>query len=157
MKHLRAFVVLLAVGTASVADEKPKIDARNAVEGYVAAALAGRLEDAAALAVEGRSPAQKKRIEEFKGLLGVKALGIARVVVSEKKGRAIALSRAIKLTKTNPDGRDTGCLVFALVESRGRWLLEDIDFRTEEAAREKVEGFQKKNPDAKEIPSRSEK
>jgi hypothetical protein len=157
MKHMRTFVVLLAVATAAVADEKPTTNARAVVEGYVAAALAGKVKDAGALAVGGRSPAKKERIEEFKVLLGRKSLEIARVLVGEKKGQAIALSEAVKLTKANPDGRDTGYLVFALVKSKDQWLLADIDFRTEQAAREKFEEFQKKNPDAKEIPARSGK
>ncbi len=157
MKHTRTFVVLLAVGTAAVAGEKPKPNARDAVEGYVAAALAGKVEDAAALAVEGQSPAKKERIEQFKGLLSVKAFKITRVLVGEKKGQAIAVSEAVKLTKASPDGQDTGCLVFALVKSRDKWLVKDIDFRTEEAAKEKVNGFEKKNPGAKEIPAKSEK
>src|SRR5579885_1314453 len=111
MKHVVPFaVVMLAIGTLAVADERPKPDARDAVEGYVAAALAGKVDDAAAWAVEGQGPAKRKRIEEFKGRLGVRALKIAKVLVGERKGEAIAISEPVKLTKANPDGRDGGRL-----------------------------------------------
>lgn len=40
--------------------------------------------------------------------------------------------------------------MFALVESGTQWVLKDIDFRSEYAAKEKVNAFQKKSPDAKE-------
>jgi hypothetical protein len=157
MKPMSMVVVLLAVGTAAGADEKPKANARDVVEAYVAAALAGKVADAAALAVEGKSAAKKKRIEELKRLLVVKALEMNRVLVSEKKGEALAVSDTVQLTKANPDGQDRGRLVFALVKSGKKWLVRDIDFRNEEAANEKTRGFEKTNPDAKEIPPRARK
>jgi hypothetical protein len=112
------------------------------------------VDEAAALAVEGQSPAGKERIEEFRNLLGVKALRIAVVQASEKAGRAAAVSERVKLTKANPDGRDVGCLSFQLVQVDGRWLLKDIDFDTEARAKEKLEAFVKKHPDAKELPGK---
>jgi hypothetical protein len=157
MKPMSTFAVMFAVGTLAIADEQPKPNARNAVERYVAAALAGKDEDAAALAVEGKSPAKKKRIEELKRLLGGKALKLPTVLVGETKGEAIAVSESVKLTQANPDGRDTGCLVFGLVKSGDKWLVRDIDFPTAEAAKEKVKGFEKKNRDSKEIPAGAQK
>jgi hypothetical protein len=141
----------------ALGQEKPKLDARETVEGYVHSALAGRLDEAAAFAVEGQSPSRRERIEEFRGMVGVKALKIASVVVSEKKGQAIAVSEAVKLTRANPDGRNTGALVFALVKLGDKWLVKDIDFRSVEAVKEMAKGFEKQMPDAKEIPARSAK
>lgn len=148
MKTPCTCLVLFIVAIPAFADEKP--NPRRSVEGYVAAVLAGKADDAKALAVEGQSPAKAKSIEKLKALLNVKTLKISSVHASEKKGQAVAVSEAVKLTKANPDGRDTGCLVFTLVRSGGRWLLKDIDFRTEADAREKVKAFLKKNPDAQE-------
>jgi hypothetical protein len=70
MRSLITLAVLLVLGPAAGADDKPRIGARDVVERYIAAALAGKVEDAAALAVKGKSPAKKKRIEELKTLVG---------------------------------------------------------------------------------------
>lgn len=149
MRPKIVLVVAVAFGTEAVGQDISP-NARETVERYAAAALADKVDYAAALAVAGQAPAQKERIEEFGKLIGVKALKIARVLASEKLGQAIAVSEAVKLAKANPDGRDTGVLVFALVRSGNKWLVKDIDFRTEGAAKERLKAFEKKNPDAKE-------
>jgi hypothetical protein len=89
--------------------------------------------------------------------VGAGTLKLDRILVGENKGQAIAVSQAVKLTKANPDGRNTGRLVFGLVKSGNRWLVRDIDFRTEDEAKEKVKAFEKKNPDAKEIPEKGKR
>jgi hypothetical protein len=155
MRYLSVFVFLAAFGATVVAEEKTATDARRAVEGYVAAALTGKVDDAAALAVADQSPAKKKRIEEFQQQLGVKALKVVTVLASAKKGQAIAVSEKVKIIKPNPDGRDTGVLSFKLLKMKDKWLVKDIDFGTEEKAKGKVKEFGKKNPDAKEVPAKS--
>src|SRR5262249_19405903 len=155
MKQLSMLAVLAVLGTSAVAEDKPKPDARTTVEGYVAAALAGKVEDAAALAVADQAPSKKKRIEEIPKLLGVKKLKITTVLAGETKGEGLAVSEKVKLTKANPDGRDTGVLTFKLVNDKGKWLVRDIDFDTEAQAMEKSKQFGKKNPDAKEVPAKS--
>jgi hypothetical protein len=164
MRNVSVYVTLfllavLPMSRAAGAD-KPKAENRNArevVEGYVASALAGHVQEAAALAVPDQSPAQKTRIEEFKELLGEQALKIVSVHFSDKNGRAMAVSQPVKLTKANPDGRNMGRLVFELTRMGDKWLLKDIDFRTDEAAQERVKTFGQKYPDAKEIPAKAEK
>ncbi|HEY8504191.1 MAG TPA: hypothetical protein VIL46_06380 [Gemmataceae bacterium] len=92
-------LALLAPAAAAGA-EPPKADARNArevLEAYGAAALAGKTDEAAALAVPGQSPSHKERIAELKDLLGVKELKIARAYASEKKQEAVALSDKVKI------------------------------------------------------------
>lgn len=153
MKSTLGFLALYVMTAAAGADDK-KADARDAIEGYLAAALAGKAESAAALAVEGQSPSKKERIDEFKALVAVDTLKVVRVQASSKKGQAVAISEQVKLTKANPDGRDTGVLSFKLVRVNGKWLLKDIDFDTEAKAREKIDVFKKKNPDAEEVPAR---
>src|SRR4051812_24437780 len=88
------------------ADPKPTPDARAIVEQYVAAALGGKTDDAAKLAVEGQSPSKPKRIEEFKELIGKDKLALTTVLASDGKKSALAVSDSVKLTKANPDGTD---------------------------------------------------
>ena len=114
-----------------------KQNARDVVVQYVAAALSGKVDDAVALAVEGQSPSKPEKVKEFKTI--VKAAKIQSVW--EDEGNAIAVSDEIK---------DKGYLVFALVRSKDKWLVKDIDLRSEEKAKEQVEKFKKKYPKAKE-------
>lgn len=137
--------VLLAL---FAADDKPKANARQAVESYVAATLAGKVEEAAAVAVEGQSPGRKKNIEEFKALVNLKELRILAVHACDKSGRATAVSEPFTLTKANPDGSDTGCVTFLINRVKDRWLVKDIDFRSKAAAQEQVKTFLKRYPEA---------
>lgn len=155
MRHIGGVAVVLAFGISAFADDKPKPDARAAVERYVAAALAGKVDDAVALAVVGQSPSRKDNIEEFKALVAAKAVELPTVWADEKTGRAIAMSEEVKITRANPDGRDTGRLTFGLVKSGDKWLVKDIDFKTGAKAKEQVETFRKKYADAKELPARA--
>lgn len=155
MRYLSVIAILAAYSATVAAEQKTANDARESVEDYVAATLAGKVDDAAALAVADQSPAKKKRIEEFQPLLGVKALKIVTVLTAAKKGQAIAVSEKVKITKPNPDRRDTGVLSFKLVKIKDKWLVKDIDFDTEEKAKGKVQDFGKRNPDAKEVPAKA--
>ncbi len=154
MRFAIPFLIVTLPGSAC-ADDSKKPDVRNprqVIEAYVTAALTGKTDDAIALAVEGQSAARKKRIEEMKALLDVPALRIAGVHASEKAAQALALSEKVKLTKAQPDGRDSGCLLFTLIKRKDRWLVKDVDFRSQENAGERVQTFLKQNPDTKEIP-----
>jgi hypothetical protein len=155
MKRVTVVGVVLALGAGALADDK-KANARTAVERYVAAALAGKVEEAAGLAVSGQSPSRKKNIEEFKAMVDAKKVQIPTVWADEAKGRATAVSEKVRVTQANPDGRDTGYLTFLLNKSGGEWRVKDIDFKTEKQAREQVEKFRKKYPDAKELTAKSE-
>lgn len=153
MNRVALIAVVLTFSTTAFADDKPaSSDPRTVVERYVAAALAGKTDDAVKLAVEGQSPSNKDKIEEFKALVDAKSVRFPTVFVGTTKGQAIAVSEAVKITEADSDGRDTGRLVFALVKSRDQWLVKDIDFRTEANAKEQVEKFKSKNADAKELP-----
>lgn len=154
MRHVAVVAVVLVFGVDTSADEK-KAGPRATVEKYVAAALAGRVDDAVGLAVDGQSPSRKGTVEEFKTLVDAKAVKMPTVWADEKKGQAVAVSEEIKITEARPDGRGKGHLVFSLVRAGDRWLVKDIDFRTGEKAKEQVDGFRKKNPDAKELPAKS--
>jgi len=155
MQRACAILVLLIAASVVVADDKPKVKARNAretLEGWIAAALAGEVDKATPLADPNTSLAAEKGVKKFQKRLGVKALKIPTVYVSEKQGQAAAMSEAVTLTKANPDKRDSGVLSFLLIRVEGKWLLKDIDFDTKERAAVKVKDFPKQYPDAKELP-----
>lgn len=154
-----AFAVALAFGGTSPADEKKaeEPNARQIVEQYVAAALAGKTEDAAALARPGQSPSNPERIAEFKTIVNVKALKFPSVLSSEKKSEAVAQSEAVKLPKPTPDGKDQGHVMVTLVRVDGKWRVKDIDFRSEDKAKERMKSFAEANPDAREVPAKPEK
>jgi hypothetical protein len=162
MIRLTAVLLLLTSGLLLAEYKQPpeamatiELDARGTIELYVTAALAGKVDDAAKLAVHGsspQSPAKKERIEEFKAMVDAKAIKFPTVLAG--KQQAIAVSEGVKLTKAQPDGTDKGVLIFALVKSDDEWLVKDIDFRTEESAKDQVEKFKKKYPDAKNVPSK---
>jgi hypothetical protein len=137
----------------AAAQEKPPRDARGTVEGYVRSALAGKADEAAALAVAGQAPASKERIEELQGMIGVKPLRIDNVLASAKGGQAIAVSESVKLKKANPDGSDTGAIVFTVTKMADQWRIRDIDFRSIDDAKERLKAFAMKYADAKEIPA----
>lgn len=158
MKRCVLLLAALIPTPMALSAEKPKAaDARQAVEDYVAAVLAGQTDRAAGLAVKGQSPAKPKRIKEMKNLLGGKnQLKIVTVFFSAKKGRACAVSEMVQLTKANPDKRNTGVLSFKLDKVKGKWLVRDIDFDTTDKAKSKTEDFKKNNADAKEIPGKAQ-
>jgi hypothetical protein len=136
------------------AQEKLALDARGTVDGYVSAALAGKVDEAVALAIAGQAPASKERVKEFPRMIGAKSLKIANVLASAKAGQAIAVSESVKLTRANPDGSDMGALVFAVTKTGDQWRIRDIDVRAVDDANERLKAFAKKYADAKEIPAK---
>jgi hypothetical protein len=157
MKRMGATLVLLLVGPGAVAEDRTRAGDRNAretVEGWVAAALAGEVDKATPLAVPDTSPATEKGVRKFKRLVSGAAVKIATVYVSEKRGQAAALSEPVTLAKANPDGRDTGVLSFRLVRVGGKWLLKDLDFDTTEKGKERLQDFRKKYSDANGLPAK---
>lgn len=156
MKRVTVVVVALALAVVANADDK-KADAKTVAEQYVAAALAGKFEEAAGLGVEGKSPGRKEKVEEFKSLVDAKTVKLPAVWSDDKKGQAIAVSEEVKLTKAQPDGTDKGCLVFALIKTGDKWQVKDIDFGSEAQAKDQVSRFKQKNPDAKEMSSKGGK
>jgi hypothetical protein len=158
MNH--ALLALLTTSFIALADEKPKADelnARDTVEKWVAAALAGKVEEATPLADPNTSLGKEKGVKEFKEILGLKSLKVVRVSVSTKDGYAAAMSEGVKLLNQKPGKRDTGVISFKLFRVKDRWLLKDIDFDTEDRAREKIKEFIEKHADAEDIPVREKK
>lgn len=126
--------------------------ARSAVETYVAAGLAGDTSKAAGVA--RNSPGSARQIEEFAENLNVKRLAIEWVYVSDnaKSGAALAISESVTLTDPNPDGQDTGVLVFTLVRSKDAWYVNDIDFESEKGAEDEMKRFFRQHPEVVVLP-----
>lgn len=136
-----------------VSDKKVDNGPRTTSERYVAAALTGKTDEAADLAVKGaspQSPSKKEWIGEFAKLLDAKTVRFPTAYVAADA--ALVVSEAVKLVMAQPDGTNNGLLVFAVVKSDGRWLVRDIDFRTEESLKAQVESFRKKHPEATLVP-----
>lgn len=153
METVNSIAILLAFTMPALAADTPKLDARTVSERYLAAAIAGKVDEAIALAVNGQSPSRKKTIEEVKALVGANALKLPTVWADDKKGQAIAVSAEIMLMKPSPDGLNKGHLIFNLVKTDGKWLIKDIEIRSKERAAEQMESFKKKCTDAKELPA----
>ena len=147
--------IVLAMGAVAYARETSHDDPRSVIEAYVAAALSGKVDDAVAIALADRTASDKKQVEELNVFIEAETLKIPIVWVGETRGQAIAATERVKLTEADTDGPDTGYLVFLLVKSQGKWLVDDIDFDTEERAKRQVEDFKKKNLDAKSLPGKS--
>lgn len=57
------------------------------------------------------------------------------------------------MAKPNPDGRNTGKLVIALAKQDDRgWLVQDIDFESEDAVKGELDRFLRDFPDAQPVP-----
>ncbi len=135
---------------------EPFRDVRVAVEAWSAAALAGKTDEAAALAVSGTSPGSDETIESLRQLLDGQSLDIYTVIANSTTGNALAISHRLTLPEPDPDGRSTGRLVFTLTRNSGKWLLSDVDFDSLEEAAEKIEAFGQEDPDARQVESSRE-
>ena len=129
-------------------------NARSVVEAYVAAALAGRVEQAASLA-KG-TPGKRNQIESLPKQLNVQRLVIKSVYVNDpaKPTKALATSEAVKLTEKQPDGQRDGFLVLTLTMSEEDWWVTDIDFESEDGAEDELKRFREANPSAVDVPTR---
>ena len=122
--------IALSLSAVPIADDKVQHDPRSAIEAYLAAALTGKVDDAVALALENRAASDEDQLHELNTFIEAPTLKVPAVWVGAKNGRAIAVSEQIQITEADPDGRNTGYLVFSLVKSKNKWLVDDIDFDT---------------------------
>lgn len=63
----------------------------------------------------------------------------------------------MKFTKAQPDGREQGPIIIKLTKQDGKWLVRDVDFRTEEVAKTQLKDFLQKFPDAKPVTEKRDK
>ena len=153
-KDMRWFVVsiALALNVVAFADEKPHENPRSTVEAYLAAALAGKTAEAASLATEDREASSVSTLQDFKKMFDVKQIKVPTLWMGEKSGRAIAVTEPVQIAEADPDGRNTGRLLFDLVKSKDKWLVDGVDFDNHVEAKVKVEEFKKTNLDARSLP-----
>jgi hypothetical protein len=142
-------VLIVGLGLLAGADNAKPKDARRTTEEFLTAALAGKVEDAVALAEKDH--VSERQVRKLKNLLAAKAVALASARASEKGNTALVITEEVWLTKPNPDGQDTGRLLLTLTRKGGRWLVRDIDFRSEAKTKEAERRFLKKFPDAKPV------
>jgi hypothetical protein len=139
-------VLLGFINPAWSADDSSKVpDARQTVEKFLAAALAGRTKEAAALGEPGKSYDREAKIKEFEGLnVYGKKLTVARVLADEQA--ALAITEKVVETKKGQEG----LLSIRLIKKDKRWLIRDVDFG-EKSATKNLQRFQREHPKSKDV------
>jgi hypothetical protein len=124
---------------------EPKVEdrsARQTVEAFLKAALAGKVQEARAFVERGMVPEnQVKELHE----LGVKELGLTSVHADD----ANAVAVTDKVTVRDAGGRREGHLLLTLVKKGKRWLVRDIDFEEPGRMKQKLKRFVREHPNAK--------
>lgn len=149
-------VLTLAVAqSVNAADaKKPSgLNAREAVEAFLAGALSGDTK-----AIDAQSAprtAVAKQAREMKSLLQGDSINVVSVQAGEADGRqaALAITEKVKLKSKNPDGGDSGILVLTLERQNGHWLVNDIDLESDESVKGEVKRFLARYPNAKPVTS----
>jgi hypothetical protein len=146
---LVAVVLLGSIGPARPANDPSKVpDARQTTEKFLAAALAGRTKEAAALGEPGKSYNREEKIKEFAGL-DAKKLALVRVLADDQA--ALAITEKVVETKR----KQKGPLSIRLIKIDDRWLIRDVDFG-EKSAEKNLKRFQREHPKAKEVPAKKD-
>lgn|GEM_PF-6511318 len=147
MLTLTLVLALLPAG-----DPKQPLNPRQVAEKYLAAALAGRSDDAVKFAKEGKSPAKPATAKKLAELVGANKLTLPTVLLSDKKGYAIAVSEEFQYSKKLPDGSERGVLRITLEKSKdGVWLVKDLDVGPATEAAELLKKAKKLFEDGKEL------
>jgi RNA polymerase sigma factor (sigma-70 family) len=153
---------------------------RATVERYLAAALAGRVDEAVGLAVKGtspRAPADRKQVAEFRMRVVASEVRLWKMLAAWDAGEAVAVTeefRWVEFRSSEPenpnvaapprvDGQPEGTrvayasafLAFNVVKSGDWWLVKDADVTTEKDALDRVEAFRTKHPAATAVPARA--
>lgn len=143
-------LVVLALMAPAPAEER-SANPREVTAKYLKAVQAGKVDEAAALAVRGSTEGSKKRVNEYKERFGKDPIKMSRVFAG-KKERSIAVSEAIKIKKEKPDEPDAGYLVIKLSKIDGMWLVKDVDLKDIAGVNKAIESFKKQNGEIEEVP-----
>ena len=147
-----ALVCALALVTAT--DPKPTPNPRQVVERYLSAALAGKFDAAVTFVAEGNKFAEPENARKLKELITAKSLALPTVLVSDKRGYAMAVSAPVALPEEPSGGADRGCLIFTLKKAKdGKWVLKDIGVRSADEAAKRVKELKKADANAKGLPA----
>ncbi len=146
---LVSVVLLGSVGPAWPADDPSKVpNARQTTEKFLAAALAGRTKEAAALGEPGKSYNREEKIKEFANL-DAKKLALVRVLADDEA--ALAITEKVAETKRGQEGP----LSIRLIKKDDRWLIRDVDFGKKSAAKN-LKRFQREHTKAKAVPAKKD-
>lgn len=141
---LVAAMLLGSLGAARPADDPAKIpNARQTTEKFLAAALAGKTKEAAALGEPGKAYSREEKIQEFADL-DTKKLALVRVLADDQA--ALAITENVANTKS----KEEGPLAIRLVKKDNRWLIHDVDFGMKTTAKN-LQRFLREHPKAKPI------
>jgi hypothetical protein len=115
------------------------------VEAFLEAALNGKPDKAAALGEPGQSPSREDSVRKDFSELNVKngKLPITRLIADDSNALAITENVVIASEKR------AGPLVLTLVRKDGRWMVNDIDLKTNESVLDEVKRFQQRRPQSK--------
>lgn len=140
----------LALVLAPASDPKDTPNPRQVAESYLAAALAGKPDDAVKFAEAEKSPAKPENVTKLKERIALDKLALETVIVSEKKGYALAVSAKLKFPKVGGDAR----LLFTLKQVKGAWVVKDIDVRESAEGEKRIADAKALYEDAKELPAK---
>jgi hypothetical protein len=147
------FALTLSLALLPAAGPKEAPNPRQVAEKFLALALADKPEEAARLGQEGQGPSRPQKVKEIKRELGVERLALPTVLVSEKKGYAMAVSDEVKFPKNKPTEPQSGVLILTLKKDKdGAWRVKDIDARGKKEAEKRAGEVKKNYDDAKELP-----
>jgi regulation of enolase protein 1 (concanavalin A-like superfamily) len=148
----REVAVVAAGRVPQIKFEFGRANARTRVQEFLAAALAGKVGEAAALADDQFPVGQ---IRELRDQIKARTVSVVTVLASDTgpRKKALAITQRVQVTKADPDGRDTGKLAITLAKRDDRgWFVEDIDFGSEESIKDEVVRFLKEFPGARPVP-----
>lgn len=134
----------------SVYERMKDDDPRWVAEWFAGHTLAGRADVVSDVWAADDEQSRLQKAGQFKGLIVGTAVKCPTVWADATAGRAIAVSNTVKLSKPQPDGTDTGQLVFTLVKAKTGWRIRDVDVRPAKQATAAVDTFRRKNPTATE-------
>jgi hypothetical protein len=146
------FALSLSLALLPTADPKAP-NPREVAEKFLALALADKPEEAAKLGLEGKSPSRAEKVKEIKMATGAEKLELPTVLVSEKKGYALAVSKEVKFPNAKPDRPQSGVIILTLEKNKdGAWRVRDIDGRDKKEGEKRLEEMKKVLKDWKELP-----
>lgn len=119
------------------------LNARQAAEAFLGAAVAGKVDEARAHADPDRVSANK--VKELAGA-GLKRVDVSVALAGDTD--ALVISEPVEVGK---EGK--GHILLQLRKREGRWRVRDIDFEPAEKALRKQRDFLEAHPEAKAVPA----
>ena len=131
---------------------------RSVIEVYVAAALQGDQTTAASVAIVQGKPADPKQIEPqlqaISRSLNLKQLDMQSIYLNdwEHPTGALAISESVTHAEKQRNGERAGFVMLELKRIEEDWFVIGVEFRTKDAAHEKLTQFLEANPKSIDLP-----